>query len=477
MPCSVGNCAAARAQPAPIAAPFHLEVQLPAESSQNASSHHYRVRFWNHRYLHVGIAQLVPPNLLRVSASILDAGRYAMLVTRFNKVCVSCSRPPSFVHAANITVDGPSASLPSLAELPSCVGFVGSNGRWVRRSSLCATEDNRADAACSFAAVDSSDDAWLWLPFTCAYRLPTASNTHPYTRPRRNRDLTLFIFGDSTSRFLWGPFISLFEDDPAQQFHQRGYGTLESSRLGVWSNESDWQWPAANATHRVNQRCQWETNYYLWRRGGLSIGYGHPLWTCHNRVQCVMAKRCHLSPEQSRARYEALVRSVRIDYAVSMTADTAAETGCSPRTRENAQLQSVAALRAAQSGRVVVDRRSLIGFAPDNNGRLHCVNAAEAARTHAAFGTAPEPLFNGSIDLFTLSEALYHFTAADAELARQQGLEQPPAFPADGIHAAETVNKVLAGMLAAHVFGTVFPASASSPASSEMGRRRGGGGG
>ena len=455
-------------------AAVQLAVQLPEGSLalQNTSWYSYQLRLWSANFLYVGTAEIDSKSVMHVSARVRDGGQYTLLVTRFNSACTQCGRPAEFVYAANISVKGDLPHPAALRGMPSCSCFTGSDGRWARRAALCAGEagESKDDKACSFPTANGASGAWLWLPFACAYRPPALHRA-------LKRNVTLAFLGDSTFRFLWGPFVSLFEEDPDQRFKQHGYGRIRSSRLSrrVWGNESlrsHWQrsedTDGDDATQNsVNSDCDWESNYFLWRRGRLRIAYGHPFWTCHNRVQCQRAKRCHLRPDENRRHFDTLVDLMPFDYVVGATSDTASDTGCSQPTLANAQLEAVTRLRAVQGARVHIERRSLVGFMPDNGARLHCVNAGIAAKSHAAFGRSPNaPIFNSSIDTFTLSNAVYHFSRADAALVGGAGQRAGggggsgsaaaagsiPYFFGDGIHAGSDVNTVLATMLAVHIF-------------------------
>jgi len=420
----------------------------------NESGYRYRARLWNSDFIYVG-SVIAADHALRISAHIPDTGRYIMVVTRFNATCTQCRRPPQLVHAVNVTVLGSRPDQLRLSRLPSCTQFVGARGRWVRHAMVCASVDNAQDQACAFpAALDGRQNAWLWVPFRCAYRPP------PLDRLLQ-RNVTVLLLGDSTSRFLWGPFVSLFEDRASQRFSQRSFGAIRSANLARWkwdSNQSSVVDVSSNDSIPVvvTSRCDWESNVFLWQRNQLRIIYGHPFWTCHNRVQCSWAKQCHIRPEDNRRSFLAFVRQHKVDYALVMTQDTAAGTGCSPLMHSNAQVQAAAMLRAARGACVYMDQRSLVGFVPDNGARLHCVNAAVAAATHAVFikNASMETIFDGSIDLYTLTDALYHFSYADATLT--DAFASAPVFRGDGIHAGGDANLVLATMLAVHVFANAL---------------------
>ena len=437
-------------------ASVELLVHLPIGSIilENATIYSYRARLWSADFLYVGSAAAEDATTLRVSAKIFDNGLYTLLVTRFNSQCTQCVRTSQFVFSTNVSVNTESPRAP-LHQMPSCKSFSGAEGRWVRHAAVCPDMIGGInDPGCSFPAAQSMSDKWLWLPFACAYRLPSRAKS------LESNTSVLFI-GDSTFRFLWGAFVSLFEDEEDQKFLQHGYGMMSSTRLSTFTTRDVSSSSKSNSSAQpkakleVKSRCAWDSNLFVWRRGRLQIAYNHPLWTCHNRVQCTWVKRCKVQPEPNRRRFASFVREVAFDYALGATADTASETGCSSTPGANAYLEALEMLRNGQAGRLYLDRRSLVGFMPDNGARLHCVNARIAAHSHVEFGrTTNAPLFNGSIDTFTMSNWLYHFSKADAAMIDAEAIL--PYFAGDGIHAGQDVNRVLAAMLAVHIFERGF---------------------
>ena len=425
-----------------------LVVDLPSPILDNSRSYSYRARFWSTNFLYVGTA-VADEATLNVSAKLFDAGKYTLLVTRFDSHCTQCPRPSQFVHATNITV---SSDYPEvrLYHLPSCNRFSGAAGRWARQAAVCPGGIGD-DPGCFFPGVQSLHDKWLWLPFTCTYRIP------PHGQ-RLRRNATILFMGDSTFRFLWGAFVSFFEDEEQYRFHQHGYGIMHSTRLrSLIGRDTSLRWQdnteqpqQARTLLSVKSRCAWESNPFIWQKDGLRIAYTHPFWTCHNKVQCLVAKRCKIHPEENRRRFQLLIHNVAFDYAIGATADTASEAGCSSRNSTNAQLEAVAMLRDVRAEQVYMYRRSLIGFLPDNGARLHCVNAATAAHAHVEFvASTSAPLFNDSIDTFTMSNWLYHFSKADAAMLGAEATL--PHFAGDGVHAGQDVNRVLGAMLAVHI--------------------------
>ena len=438
---------------------FAFEMPAVSAALQDPTKFRYQARFWSTDVLHVGSVAVENSSAsLHVTARIRDAGLYTLLVTRFDSSRVQCTRPPQFILAANVSVRGDLPQPGPLRSMPSCSLFTGVEGRWIRRSAVCAGHLGvNDDEACAFPWVTGANgDRWLWLPYSCAYRAVARAQA-----VRRN--VTLLFLGDSTFRFLWGQLISRFEDDASQRFLQHGYGVMRSTHLsrGALGNSSRWQWrqdaDGAPSIH-VSSRCDWwESNFFLWRRDWLRIVYGHPFWTCHNAVQCHDVKQCHVRLDLNRKHFDELARQMPFDYAIGATADMAADAGCSRPTAANAQLQAVTALRSTQGPGIYIDRRSLVGFVPDNHARVHCVNAGIAARSHSVFRRATDvTIFNGSTDMFTFSDSLYHFSKADAALLDGPRNAQLTYFVGNGIHAGAEVNEVIAAMLAVHIFDHVL---------------------